>query len=71
VLKLTEESTLQTKKFAQRETTLHQELVNLHQFEKDTKRLLFEKSQKDLLAHSKVLPLRNEVIELKEKVEEV
>ena len=70
VLKLREESTLQTKKFSQRETALHQELENLRQIEKDTKKLLFEKSQEALLAHSKILPLRNEVIELKEKAEE-
>jgi len=70
VWKLKEESTLQAKKFSQRETALHQELVNLCQTEKETKRLLFEKSQEALSAHSKILPLRNEVIELKEKAEE-
>jgi len=70
VLKLREESTLQAKKFSQRKTALHQELANLRQIEKDTKKLLFEKSQEALLAHSKILPLRNEVIELKEKAEE-
>ena len=70
MLKLREESTLQAKKFSQRKTALHQELANLRQIEKDTKKLLFEKSQEALLAHSKILPLRNEVIELKEKAEE-
>jgi len=45
-------------------------LENLRQIEKDTKKLLFEKSQKALLAHSKILPLLNEVIKLKEKAEE-
>ena len=69
-MKLREESTLQAKKFSQRKTALHQELANLRQIEKDTKKLLFEKSQEALLAHSKILPLRNEVIELKEKAEE-
>ena len=45
-------------------------MENLRQIEKDTKKLLFEKSQKALLAHSKILPLLNEVIKLKEKAEE-
>jgi len=71
VLKLREEATLQAKKFAQRETTLHQELAGLRQSKKETKRLLFEKSQEALSAHSKILPLWNEVIELKDKVKEV
>ena len=70
MLKLREESTLQAKKLSQRETALHQELANLCQIEKDIKNLLFEKSQEALLAHSKILPLRNKVIELKEKAEE-
>ena len=50
---------------------MHQELADLRQSKKETKRLLFEKSQEALLAHSKILPLRNEVIELKDKAEEV
>ena len=45
-------------------------MENLRQIEKDTKKLLFEKSQKALLAHSKILPRLNEVIKLKEKAEE-
>ena len=69
VLRLREESTLQTKRFTQCETALHQELANLRQTKKETKRLLFEKSQEALSAHSKILPLRNEVIELKEMTE--
>ena len=70
-MKLREESTLQAKKSSQRETTLHQELENLRRTEKETKKLLFEKSQEALQAQSKILPLRNEVIELKDKAEEV
>ena len=71
VLKLREELTLQAKKSSQRKAALHQELVDLRQIEKETKTLLFKKYQEALLAHSKILPLRNEVIELKEKAEEV
>jgi len=49
---------------------LNQELANLRQTEKETKRLLFEKSQEALQSQSKILPLCNEVIEMKEKVDE-
>ena len=69
LLKLREESTLQAKKSSQRETALHQELENLRQIDKETKKLLFEKSQEALQAQSKILPLRNEVIKLKDKAE--
>jgi len=68
--KLREESTLQAKTFSHHETALHQDLASLRQIEKETKRLLFEKSQEALQSQLKILPLRNEVIELKEKVEE-
>jgi len=37
---------------------------------KETKRLLFEKSQEALQSELKILPLRNKVIDLEEKVEE-
>jgi len=57
VLKLREESTLQAKKFSQREASFHQELEDLPQIEKETQRPLFEKSQEALLAHSKFCPL--------------
>jgi len=49
---------------------LHLELIDLNQTDKETKRLLFEKSQEALIAHAKVLPFRNEVIALQEKAEE-
>jgi len=68
--KLREESAFQAKTFSQREAALHQELANLRQIEKETKRLLFDKSQEALQAQSKILPLRNEVIKLKDKAEE-
>jgi len=45
-------------------------LADLRQTDKETKRLLFEKSQKALSAHAKILPLRNEVIVLQEKAKE-
>jgi len=61
---------LQVKKFTQRETALHLVLANLRQTDKETKRLLFEKSQEALRAHAKVLPLQNEVLALQEKAEE-
>ena len=43
VSKLRELSALQAKKFTQRESSLHQELADLRQSRKETKRLLFEK----------------------------
>jgi len=43
---------------------------DLRQTHKETKKLLFEKSQETLSAHSKVLSLRNEVVNLQEKAEE-
>ena len=49
---------------------MNHELSNLLQFEKETKRLLFEKSQDALQSKSKIQPLRNKVIDLEEKVEE-
>jgi len=73
MLKLREaasQDALQIKKLTQRETALHLELADLLHTDKETKRLLFEKSQEVLSAHAKILPLRNKVIELKEKVEE-
>ncbi|XP_068498159.1 uncharacterized protein [Phaseolus vulgaris] len=74
MLKLREaasQDALQIKKLTQRETALYLDLADLRQIDKETKRLLFEKSQEALSAHSKVLSLCNEVIELQEeKVEE-
>jgi len=49
---------------------MYQELASLRQSEKEVKRLLFEKSQEALQSESKILPLSNEVVDLKEKVEE-
>ena len=74
MLKLREaasQDALQIKKLTQHETALYPELVDLRQIDKETKRLLFEKSQETLSAHLKVLSLCNEVIELQEKAEEV
>lgn len=48
---------LQIKKLTQRETVLYLKLSDLRQTDKETKRLLFEKSQETLSAHSKVLSL--------------
>ena len=45
-------------------------MSDLRQTHKETKKLLFEKSQETLSAHSKVLSLRNEVVNLQEKAEE-
>ena len=67
MLKLREaasQDALQIKNLTRRETALHLELTDLHQTHKETKRLLFEKSQEALSAHAKILPLRNEVIAL-------
>jgi len=49
---------------------LNRELASLRQSEKESKRLLFEKSQESLQSESKILPLLNKVIDLEEKVEE-
>jgi len=73
MLKLKEaasQDALQIKKLTQCETALHLELVDLRQTDKETKRLLFEESQEALSAHAKILPLRNEVIVLQDKVED-
>jgi len=43
---------------------------DLRQIDKETKKLLFEKSQETLSAHSKVLSPQTEVINLQEKAEE-
>jgi len=67
MLKLREaasQDTLQIKKLTQRETALYLELADLHQTDKETERLLFEKSQEALSTHSKVLSLRSKVVEL-------
>jgi len=66
----TSQDALQIKQLTHRETALHLELADFRQTNKETKRLLFKKSQEALSAHSKILPLRNEAIELKEKAEE-
>ena len=69
--KLREELALQAKALSNRETTMYQELANLHKLEKEVKRLLFEKSQEALESESKILLLYNKVVELEEKVEEM
>jgi len=68
--KLREELALQAKTFSKRKIALYQELASLWQSKKETKRLLFEKSQEALQSESKILPLLNKVIDLKENVEE-
>jgi len=55
--------------FANRETTLNQELSSLRQSEKETKKLLFDKGQETLQLDAKILPLRNRVIDLEEQAE--
>jgi len=42
----------------------------LRQTDKETKKLLFEKSQETMSAHSRILDLRKEVVALQEKAEE-
>ena len=57
MLKLREaasQDVLQIKKLTQQETALHLELADLRQTDKETKRLLFEKSRKALSAHPKI-----------------
>jgi len=65
-----EELAFQIQIFAKREAALNQELNSLRQLEKETKKLLFDKSQQVLQVEAKILPLRNKVIDLEEKVEE-
>jgi len=62
--KLREELALQAKIFSKRNAALNQELTSLRQLEKETKRLLFEKSEEALQLESKILPLRNKVVDL-------
>jgi len=45
------------------------ELGSLCQFEREVKKLLFEKSQEVVQLEAKILPLRNKVVDLEEKVE--
>ena len=61
------ELALQAQSFANRETTLNQELSSLRQSEKETKKLLFDKGQEALQLEAKILPLRNKVINLEEQ----
>jgi len=64
-----EELARQAHTFANRKTTLIQELSCLRQSEKDTKKRLFDKGQENLQLEAKILPLCNKVIELKEETE--
>ena len=45
-------------------------MSDLHQTDKETKKLLFKNSQEALSAHSKILTLRTEIVGLQEKAEE-
>jgi len=63
------ELALQAQIFANRETTLNQELSSLRQSEKETKKLFFDKGQDALQLEAKILPLRNKVIDLEEHAE--
>ena len=60
----------QIKNLTQRETALYLKVSSFCQADKETKKLLFEKSQEVLRAHAKILDIRKEVIELQEKAEE-
>ena len=60
----------QIKNLSQRETALYLEVSALRQTDKETRKLLFEKSQETLSAHAKILDLRKEVVGLQEKAEE-
>jgi len=55
---------LQIKELKHRETALYLEVSNLCQTDKETKKLLFRKSQEALGAHAKVLALRTKIIGL-------
>jgi len=50
---------------------MYLEVSDLRQTDKETNKLLFEKSQEALRAYAKVLTLRIEIIGLKEKVEDL
>jgi len=60
---------LQIKNLSQRETTLYLEVSSLRQADKETKKLIFQKSEEALRAHTKILDLCKEVIDLQEKME--
>jgi len=49
---------------------MYQELASLRQSKKEVKRLIFKKSQEALQTEAKILPFRNVVADLREKVEE-
>ena len=68
--RMKEELAQQARVFAIRKTALTQELSNLLQLEKDTKKQLFDKGQEAVQLESKILPLRTRVIELEEQAEE-
>jgi len=61
---------LQIKEFKHRETALYLEATDLRKSEIAVKKLLFEKSQEALGAHTKVLSLRTKIIGLTEKAED-
>jgi len=69
MVKLEEELAIKTKAFSNRETAMYAEMGSLCQSEKEVKRLLFEKSQEAVQLEAKILPLRNMVVDLEEKVE--
>ncbi|XP_068503759.1 uncharacterized protein [Phaseolus vulgaris] len=60
----------QIKELKHREIALYLEVSDLRQTDKETKKLLFEKSQEALGAHAKVLTLRTQIIGLQDKAEE-
>ena len=55
--------------FANRETALYLEMVNLRQIEKDVKKVLQDKSLEAVELEAKILPLRTRTIELDDLVE--
>jgi len=69
--KLEEELSLKTKTFANRETTMYIELKSLRQADKDTKKALYDKSHEVVTLEAKILPLRNNVVELEGLVGEM
>jgi len=68
---LEKELSLKTKAFASRETAMYNELASLRQSEKDAKKALFDKSHEVVQLEAKILPVRNNVVDLEEKVEEM
>jgi len=71
VSRLDEDSAARAKVFANRETALYLEVVNLRQIEKDVKKALQDKSLATVELEAKILPLRTRNVELDNLVSEL